>query len=130
MGSSSIEFHKAWIDQCAAAEGIRAQFGLENALDYVIGEKLFTFLMASEQDELFAQEIPAFVEEIRRLFTADEIRAYLDHLERTKYLAPHDPELDIDGPDDEEEDEPWLHNPVMGAEELLRFSRVNQLLRS
>jgi hypothetical protein len=130
MSSSPIEFHKAWIDQCAAAEGIRAHFGLENALDYLIGEKLFSFLMASEQDELFAQEIPAFVEEIRRLFTVDEISAYLDHLERTKYLAPHDPDLDIEDPDDEVEEEPWLENPIMGAEELLRFSRASQLLRS
>jgi hypothetical protein len=24
---------------------------------------------------------------------------------------------------------PWLENPVMGAEELLRFSRVRQLLQ-
>jgi len=130
MGSSSIEFHKAWIDQCAATEGIRAQHGLENAVDYLVGEKLFAFLMASEQDELFAQEIPAFVAEIRRLFTPDEIQTYLDHLERTKYLAPPDPDFDTAELADEDEDEPWLHNPVMGAEELLRFSRVSQLLRS
>lgn len=54
MSSSSIEFHKIWIDQCAAAEDIRDRFGLENALDYLIAEKLFTFLMASESDPLFA----------------------------------------------------------------------------
>ena len=65
MSSSSIEFHKIWIDQCAATEDIRESFGLENALDYLIGEKLFTFLMASEQDAGFAAEVPAFVNEIR-----------------------------------------------------------------
>jgi hypothetical protein len=128
MSSSSIEFHKIWIDQCAASEGIREDFGLANALDYLIGEKLFTFLMASESDPQFAAEVPAFVAEIRRTFTATEIRDYLDHLERTKYLAPPDPDLDIDDLDDENEDEPWPENPVMGAEELLRFSRVRQLL--
>jgi len=70
MSSPSIEFHKIWIDQCAATEDIRETFGLENALDYLIGEKLFTFLMASEQDTQFAAEVPAFIHEIRRIFTA------------------------------------------------------------
>lgn len=124
MSSSSIEFHKIWIEQCAASEGIREDFGLANALDYLIGEKLFTFLMASESDPQFAAEVPAFVAEIRRIFTPTEIRDYLDHLERTKYLAPPDPDLEIDDLDDENEDEPWPENPVMGAEELLRFSRA------
>ena len=128
MSSSSIEFHKIWIDQCAAAEGIRGHFGLENALDYLIGEKLFMFLMASEQDPHFAAELPEFVDEIQRIFKAAKIRDYLDHLERTKFLAPLDPDPDIDDFDDEIEDEPWHENPVMGAEELLRFSRLRQLL--
>ena len=69
MSSPSIEFHKIWIDQCAATEDIRESFGPEKALDYLIGEKLFTFLMASEQDPEFAAEVPAFVDEIRRIFT-------------------------------------------------------------
>jgi hypothetical protein len=130
MSTSSIEFHKLWIDQCAATEEIRESFGLKNALDYLIGEKLFTFLMASEQDAEFAAEVPAFIDQIRGIFTTEEIRAYLDHLERTKFLAPPDPVMDIDDPDDEMEGEPWLENPVMGAEELLRFSRGRQLLLS
>ena len=130
MSSSSIDFHKIWIDQCEATEGIRDHFGLENALDYLIGEKLFTFLTASEKDPLFAAEVPAFVDQIRRIFTPAEIRDYLDHLERSKFLASPDADLDIDDFDDDEiEDEPWPENPVMGAEELLRFSRVRQLLQ-
>ncbi len=59
----------------------------EKALDYLIGEKLFTFVEAAEQDADFAAELPAFVAAIQRLFPAEEIRAYLDHLERTKFLA-------------------------------------------
>jgi hypothetical protein len=128
MSSSSIEFHKIWIDQCAAVKDIHESFGLENALDYLIGEKLFTFLMASEKDAEFAAEVPAFVDEIRRIFTPDEIRTYLDDLERTKFLALPDPVLDVNDPDGEIEDDLWLENPVMGAEELLRFSRGRQLL--
>lgn len=131
MSSSSIEFHKIWIDQCEATEGIRDHFGLEDALDYLVGEKLFTFLMASERDPHFDAEVPAFVAEIRRIFTAAEIRDYLDHLENSKFLAPPDPGLDIDDFDaDEIEDELLPEHPVMGAEELLRFSRVRQLLQS
>ena len=40
-------------------------------------------------------------------------------------------EVDLESEPDEdlEEAEVWLENPVMGAEELLRFARVRQLLR-
>ncbi|HLJ25440.1 MAG TPA: hypothetical protein VKY85_01900 [Candidatus Angelobacter sp.] len=130
MNSSSAEFHKIWVEQCEATEDIRQQYGLNSALDYLIGEKLFTFVMASEQDAEFAAELPAFVAAIQRLFSAAEIREYLKHLERTKYLAPPEPDLEIDALSDEPEAEPWLDNPVVGAAELLRFSRIHQLLLS
>jgi hypothetical protein len=52
------------------------------------GEKLFSFVAASEQDSPSAQEFAGFVAEIRRLFTPAKIRAYLGYLERTKFLAP------------------------------------------
>ena len=129
MSSSTTEFHKIWVAQCTATENIRDHFGLQDALSYLIGEKLFTFLWAAERDPLFAAEVPDFISEIRRLFTAEEIRDYLDRLENTKYLAPPDPDLEMDELDDPD-DEPRLENPVMGAEELLRFSRVRQLLEA
>ena len=66
MGDLSIQFHKIWIDQCEATEGIRERFGLQDALRYLIGEKLFSFVHASEEDPDFAAELPAFVAEIRR----------------------------------------------------------------
>jgi hypothetical protein len=130
MSGQATEFHKIWIEQCAAAEDIRETFGLENALDYVIAEKLFTFLMVSERDPAFAIEVPEFVAEIRRLFSRAEINEYLDHLERAKFLAPQEPDLETDDLDEDLDEEPCLENPVMGAEELLRFSRVRQLLQS
>jgi hypothetical protein len=126
MSSPSAEFHKIWIEQCAATEDIREHFGLKNALEYLIGQKLFTFVTASEQDPDFAAELPAFVTAIRRLFAPGEIREYLSHLEQTKFLAPPEPEIDDA---DEEEEEPWPANPVRAAEELLRFSRIRQLLQ-
>ena len=135
MSSSTTEFHKIWIEQCAATEDIRDHFGLPSALDYLIGEKLFSFLRAAEQDPLFAAEVPNFIREIRRLFAAEVICDYLARLEKAKYLAPLDPDLEMDDLNelddpDEDEPEPWLENPVMGAEELLRFARVRQLLQS
>jgi hypothetical protein len=129
MTNPSTEYHKIWIEQCAATEDIRERFGLDSALDYLIGEKLFSFVAASEQDPLFAHELPAFVAEIGKLFTAEEIRAYLGHLERTKFLAPPEPDLDRDDLDEEEE-EPLPVHPVIGAQELLRYSRVRQLLQN
>ena len=129
MSSPSTEYHKIWVEQCAATEDIRQRFGLENALDYLIGEKLFSFVAASEQDPLFAQELADFVAEIRRLFTTGEVHAYLDRLERTKFLAPAEPHLEMDDLDEEAEEEPWPDNPVLGAQELLRFPRVRQLLQ-
>ncbi len=64
---------------------------------------------------------------IRRLFTAEEIRAYLDRLKRSKFLAVEDPDGEIDDLEGEAEEERWPDNPVVGAEELRRFSRVRQL---
>lgn len=130
MSNSSTAFHKIWIEQCAATADIREQFGTKNALDYLIGEKLFTFVTASEQDPEFAAELPVFVAAIRRLFASVEIREYLDHLERAKFLAPPEPEIEMDDEDEEVDDEPWPANPVLGATELLRFSRIRQLLQS
>lgn len=126
MSGSAIQFHKIWIEQCEATKGIRDRFGVKNALDYLIGEKLFHFVQAAEQHPEFATELPAFLAEINRLFKPAEIREYLDDLERTKYLAPQEPEFDPDEP--EEGADEWLGNPVIGAEELLRFSRIRQLL--
>ena len=128
MTNPFTEYHKIWVEQCAATEDIRERFGLESALDYLIGEKLFSFVAASEQDSLFAQELPAFVAEIRKLFTAGEILTYLGHLERTKFLAPPEPDLERNDLDEEKE-EPLPAHPVVGAQELLRYSRVRQLLQ-
>jgi len=124
MSHSSTEFHKIWIEQCAATEDIRDQFGTKSALDYLIGEKIFTFVEGAEQDSEFAAELPAFVTAIQRLFSAEEIRAYLDHLERAKFLAHSESEIE-----EGDEEEPWPANPVLGAQELLRFSPIRQLLQ-
>jgi len=49
-----------WLEQCEAARQIEAEFGTQNALDYLIGEKFLKFLQAAEDDADFRAEIPAF----------------------------------------------------------------------
>ena len=50
-----------WIEQCEATKQIEAEFGTQNALDYLIGEKFLNFLQAAETNAEFRAEIPAFV---------------------------------------------------------------------
>ena len=40
--------HKISIDLCNAARDIENEFGVPNALDYLIGEKFLTFLEAAD----------------------------------------------------------------------------------
>jgi hypothetical protein len=129
MASNEIEFHKIWIEQCEATEGIRDRYGLQRALDYLVGEKLFSFVHAAEQTPEFAAELPLFVAEIRRIFTAQVIRSYLDDLERSKFLSPPDADEDADL-DEEDFEDVILGNPVLGAQELLRFARVREMLQA
>jgi hypothetical protein len=128
--NGSMEYQKIWIEQCAATEEIREQFGSKSALDYLVDEKLFAFLAAAEQDPAFAAELPAFVAEIKRLFTAQKLREYLDQLGPSKYFAETECESDdLLDQGDETMEEPWPDHPVLGAQELLRFFRVRELLQ-
>ena len=46
-------FHKIWIEQCEAAQGIEDEFGTQKALEYLVGEKFLNFLEAAESDTEF-----------------------------------------------------------------------------
>jgi hypothetical protein len=37
-----------WVQQCAAAKRIKERFGLEKALEYLVGKKLFKFVRNSD----------------------------------------------------------------------------------
>src|SRR5215831_14027515 len=87
MAASGIEFHRLWIEQCAAAQRIKQHFGLGNALEYLVGEKLLRFVETAEDNPLFAQELPSFVAGIKRVFSVDEVGNYAVILERTKRLS-------------------------------------------
>ena len=75
-------FQDIWKQQCVAARGIRVQHGILSALDYLIGEKLLTYADTAVMKPEFARELPRFVAEVRDVFSGEEIRHYLDHLER------------------------------------------------
>jgi hypothetical protein len=129
MDPENTQFHKIWIEQCEATKEIRDEFGLQRALGYLIGEKLFSFVAAAEQHPEFATELPQFLAEIQRLFTSQQVCSYLDNLEHTKFLSPpeavDDSDLDAEGYEDE-----LLDNPVLGAQEILRFARIKEVLQA
>lgn len=76
--------HNIWIEQCEAAQTIKARFGLTAAFDYLVGEKLMSFASAASRHPDFARELPRFVSEVRRMFTPDEIGAQLAQIERSQ----------------------------------------------
>jgi len=64
-----MDFHKIWQEQCAVTPTIRERFGVKNALDYLIGEKLPTFARAADEDPDFAAELRAFKRQCGRFST-------------------------------------------------------------
>lgn len=99
-----MEPHKIWIEQCEAAQGVESEFGVQKALDYVVGEKFLNFLEASETDTDFRAEIPAFVARIKEIFEPWQLAHYLETALETE---PFDPSLF----------EPRQH-PILGEEEI------------
>jgi hypothetical protein len=70
------EFSEIWIEQCEAARDIRAAWGTRKALGYLVGEKLLNCIRASDSDPSWVEKLPLFAAEIKRIFTAEELRAY------------------------------------------------------
>lgn len=64
-----MRYHKVWRKQCQATRTIRRRFGLKNALDYLVSEKLLHFAEAAEQHPEFAAERPLFRPPGGRSFT-------------------------------------------------------------
>ena len=82
MTKATHQFHRTWIEQCEAAEGIRLRHGTESAFDYVVGEKLFSYAEAALTRPEFARELPTFVSEIRRMFSREDIETLWPRIER------------------------------------------------
>ncbi len=72
-----------WMEQCAAAEQyIRPRFGLNNALEYLVGEKFIDYLDSPNVYPNWQADLPKFAAEIRRQFTSRELQNYLDEVRR------------------------------------------------
>ena len=112
--------HKIWVEQCDAAQTIKARFGLTAAFDYLVGEKLLSFASAAFRHPDFARELPRFVSEVRRMFTPDEIGAQLAQIERSQ----NDGKVDVL----EEEDDLLREGPATVAERVRQFILVKELL--
>ena len=118
-----IEFHKIWIEQCEAAEGIKDAYGVESAARYLIAEKLLHFLEASHTHPEFAAELPLFIAEIKRIFEPQEIVALLNDLQAG--LVP-DPSKIFNGRiDGDELDE---NDVLYDAEKILLIENAKALL--
>ena len=116
-------FQDIWKEQCAAARTIRARHGILSALEYLIGEKLPTYAEMAVTRPEFARELPRFVAEVRDIFNADEIKHYLDHLER---IAAMEDEQAVNRDDDEL----FGEFPDQLAATRARFAQLKELLTS
>lgn len=52
-----MRFEKIWIEQCRATRAIRRRFGVKDALDYLVGEKLRMFVDVIAENRLAGVEI-------------------------------------------------------------------------
>jgi hypothetical protein len=111
--------HQIWIEQCEAAQTIKARYGLTAAFEYLVGEKLMNFANAASRHPDFARELPRFVSEVRRMFTPDEIGAHLEQIERAQS------QQDVDVLD---EDDPLRESPAAAAERIRQFTLIKELL--
>jgi hypothetical protein len=111
--------HHIWMAQCEAAHTIKARYGVTAAFDYLVGEKLMTFIHAACEHPDFARELPRFVSEVRRMFTADEIGVHLAQIERAQNETAGDLL---------EEDDVLRETPAAAAERIRQFKLVKELL--
>jgi hypothetical protein len=117
-------FQDIWKEQCQAARRVRQRHGVVSALDYLIGEKLMDCAEMAVTRPEFARELPSFVAEIRKLFGAEEIRVYVEHLERMHVLE--DEALSTEPP----ADDVHVETPEQRAAATERLRRLKELLTS
>ncbi len=121
---SKHEFHKIWIEQCEATEGIRERYGLKDAIRYLIGEKFLNYLEESDRRPEFAAEVPKFVAEVKEIFEPHEISEFLDTLLKEKSAEQNE-----DWPFDDFEDAELEPSDVVNeAAKIVLIERVKELL--
>ena len=88
--------NKIWIEQCDAARNIEVDFGTDQAIEYLVGEKFINFIEAADDETSLRADIPAFVAEIKTMFERWQLAAYL---EKARESEPFNPRL-FDGDDE------------------------------
>jgi hypothetical protein len=84
---------KTWTEQCWAARGVEDEFGTQQALAYLIGEKFLNYLEAAEHEPTFRAVVSAFAAEIKRMFKPWQLA---DYLQKARQTEPFDPILHDD----------------------------------
>ena len=116
---TACKAHQIWIEQCEAAQTIKARYGLTAAFEYLVGEKLMNFANTASRHPDFARELPRFVSEVRCMFTPGEIGAHLEQIER----AQSEHNVDVLN-----EDDPLRESPTAAAERIRQFTLIKELL--
>ncbi|MGI9166465.1 MAG: hypothetical protein ACR2G5_08780 [Pyrinomonadaceae bacterium] len=75
-----MEFERIWAEQCRAAQDIKRHFGVKDALDYLLSEKLVNFAEDADRHPEFAAEFPRFQAAVWDVFNPYEIAGYLGTL--------------------------------------------------
>ncbi len=113
------EMHKAWVEQCDAAERIKLRYGCKAAFDYLVGEKLLNFARAAADNADFARALPQFVSRARLIFSSEEMQTEIARLEQEM----HDSALV------EPEDDALIGaDPASLAQQAERFAAIKDLL--
>ena len=79
------------------------------------------FTSAAHDHPAFASKLPRFVSEVRRMFSAEEIRTQLPRLECEQT------ERDAESGDTDEQ-EVFSESPAMAAERIRQFATIKDLL--
>lgn len=69
--------HKIWETHWQTAQRVRQFFGVDSALEYLVGEKLEIFANRSNHCRECARELPHFRTAVSIIFSDDELQAYL-----------------------------------------------------
>ena len=99
-----MKMSEIWFEQCQAAREIEFEFGVPDALDYLIGEKFVQFVEAAGTDSDFREELPDFIAEIKTIFEPWQLAEYLDDA-RLTVAGPDEDEEDDDDDEDEDDEE-------------------------
>ena len=89
------------------------------AFNYIVGEKLINFVEAASDNRAFAQELPQFISEVRKMLTPEEIGAQPTRIERER----NEKDEDVLN-----EDDPLRESPVKIAERVRQLTRIKELL--